>query len=124
MADLDLKHTPPRPAWYRVPLLLAGGGAAAAFCAASCCGLPILLGSVGLGSGWLLTLAWIATPHRIALLIAAGVLLVGGAGAMLWRRRVAHCRVDGSSRGVVASAAMIGIMFVGAVLAAIGYVYV
>lgn len=124
MSGQHPRHTPSRPAWYRVPLLLVGGGAAAGFCAASCCGLPLLLGSVGLGSGWLLTLAWIAAPYRVALLIAAGVLLLGGAGALLWRRRVAYCNVDSSSRSAVASVAVIGILLVGAVLTAIGYFFV
>src|SRR5712671_2983378 len=68
-------------------LLLAAGGLAAAFGAASCCALPLLLGSVGLGSAWLVTVAWLAAPHRIALLIAAVVFLVGGGGTFLWRRR-------------------------------------
>jgi hypothetical protein len=38
-------------------LLLAAGGLAAAFGAASCCALPLLLGSVGLGSAWLVAVA-------------------------------------------------------------------
>src|SRR5713226_6129593 len=46
-------------------LLLAAGGLAAAFGAASCCGLPVLLGSLGLGSAWLVAVAWIAAPHRL-----------------------------------------------------------
>lgn len=38
---------------YKAPLLLAGGGTAAGFCAASCCGLPVLLGSaVWAADGW------------------------------------------------------------------------
>jgi hypothetical protein len=49
-------------------LLLAAGGLAAAFGAASCCALPLLLGSLGLGSAWLVTVAWFAAPHRLALL--------------------------------------------------------
>ena len=48
--------------------LLAAGGIAAAFGAASCCALPMLLGSFGLGSAWLIAVAWLAAPHRLALL--------------------------------------------------------
>ena len=48
-------------------LLLAAGGLAAAFGAASCCALPMLLGFLGLGSAWLVSVAWIAAPHRLAL---------------------------------------------------------
>src|ERR1700730_3873487 len=72
-------------------LLLAAGGLAAAFGAASCCALPVLLGSLGLGSAWLLAVAWFAAPHRPALLMAAIVCLVGGGGLFLWRRRAAAC---------------------------------
>jgi len=54
-------------------LMLAAGGLAAAFGAASCCALPLLLGPLGLGSAWLVAVAWLAAPHRIALLIAAVV---------------------------------------------------
>ena len=48
-------------------LLLAAGGLTAAFGAASCCALPLLLGSLGLGSAWLVTVAWFAAPHRLDL---------------------------------------------------------
>jgi hypothetical protein len=60
-----------RPGRFGGPLLVAGSGLAAAFCAASCCGMPILLGSVGRGSGCLVTVAWPAAPHRMSLLLAA-----------------------------------------------------
>ncbi len=43
-------------------MVLAAGGIAAAFGAASCCALPMLLGSVGLGSAWLIAVAWLAVP--------------------------------------------------------------
>src|ERR1700724_2552910 len=73
-------------------LMLAAGGLAAAFGAASCCALPLLLGSLGLGSAWLVAVAWLAAPHRIVLLIAAVVCLVGAGGMFAWRRRaVALC---------------------------------
>src|SRR6266436_4384786 len=72
-------------------LLLAAGGLAAAFGAASCCALPVLLGSLGLGSAWLVTVAWIAAPHRLGLLVAAVVCLVGAGGLFVWRRRVGAC---------------------------------
>src|SRR5712691_1829311 len=55
----------PAPVHDTGALLLAAGGFAAAFGAASCCALPMLIGSVGLGSAWLVTVAWIAAPHRM-----------------------------------------------------------
>src|SRR5713101_8687139 len=73
-------------------LLLAAGGLAAAFGAASCCALPLLLGSLGLGSAWLVTVAWFAAPYRVALLAMAVACLLGGGGVLLWRRhRIAAC---------------------------------
>src|SRR5260370_29576708 len=85
-------------------LLLAAGGFAAAFGAASCCALPLLLGSLGLGSAWLLALAWIAAPHRIALLAIAIVCLVSGSGVFLWRRhRTAVCAPAGGRHPMLTS---------------------
>jgi mercuric ion transport protein len=77
-------------------LMLAGGGLASAFGAASCCALPLLLGSLGLSSAWLVALAWLAAPHRIALLIAAVVCLLGAGGIFVWPRR-AVCLCTGSA---------------------------
>jgi hypothetical protein len=39
-------------------------GLAAAFGLASCCGLPFLLASMGLGTAWLTGFALLAAPHR------------------------------------------------------------
>lgn len=113
----------PRRGIFKVPLLLAGGGAAAGFCAASCCGLPVLLGSAGLGSGWLITLAWFAAPYRMFLLLAAGILLARGVGAFLWRRRVTYCAVRTSPAALVAGALLIATLLVGSALVLLGYLY-
>lgn len=107
----------------KAPLIVAGGGLTAAFCAASCCGLPVLLGSLGLGSGWLVAIAWIAAPHRIALLIAAAILLLGGAGGFLWRRRVAFCATKISVGRLGASVLLLAILLVGGGLVVLGYLY-
>jgi len=45
------------PARDTSALLLAAGGLAAAFGAASCCALPLLFGSLSLGTAWLVTAA-------------------------------------------------------------------
>lgn len=59
----------------------AGGGLATAFGAAACCALPVLLGSVGLGSAWLAGLAVLAAPYQPLLLAIAAVGL-GTAGIL------------------------------------------
>jgi mercuric ion transport protein len=114
---------PPRAPGYKTPLLLAGGGFAAAFGAASCCGLPVVLASLGLGSGWLATVAWLAAPHRIALLIAALVLLAGGAAAFLWSRHAAFCMTGRSRGGAAVGVLLIGTLLVGGTLVVLGYLY-
>jgi mercuric ion transport protein len=83
----------------------------------------VLLGSVGLGSAWLVALAWLAAPHRTALLVAAAILLAGGAGAFIWRRRTAACRADAAPAGPGAVAALAAIVLLGGALAVLGYLY-
>lgn len=104
-------------------LFLAAGGFAAAFGVASCCALPLLLGSVGLGSAWLITVAWLAAPYRIALLIIAASCLAGGAGVFFWRRRTAACITGAACARPVSTALVVGILSLGAVLAVLGYWY-
>ena len=104
-------------------LLLALGGLAAAFGAASCCGLPLLLGSLGLGSAWLIGIAWIAAPHRLALLLAAVICLIGAGGVFVWRRRVAACTPDMSCGRPATTALLVCVISLGAVLAVLGYLY-
>lgn len=104
-------------------LLLALGGLAAAFGVASCCALPVLLGSLGLGSAWLVAVAWIAAPHRLALLVTAAICLIGAGGVFVWRRRVAAC-IPGMSCGRPATTALLICMIsLGTVLAVLGYLY-
>ena len=73
----DTRTAAPEPAPARDTgvMLLAAGGLAAAFGAASCCALPLLFGSLGLGTAWLVTVAWFAAPHRLALLAIATICL-------------------------------------------------
>lgn len=102
-------------------LAVAGSGLAAAFCAALCCGLPVFLGSVGLGSGSFVGLAWLATPYRTVLLFAAVVLMASGAGALLWHRRVAYCETEISTRTIAVSALLITVLLIGGGLTIVGY---
>ena len=64
-------------------VLLTVGGLAAAFGVASCCGLPFLLATAGLGTAWLTGFALLAAPHRTVLLIVGAVCLAGGAVLVL-----------------------------------------
>jgi len=89
--DLQPAGSEPPPARGTGALLIAAAGLAAAFGAASCCALPVLLGSVGLGSAWLAGVVWLAAPHQIALLIVAVVCLASGGAVFLWHRRAAAC---------------------------------
>ena len=117
------KAAPPHaPARYADALLLAAGGVTAAFGAASCCALPLLLGSLGLGSAWLVTVAWIAAPHRLALLaLAVGCLAAGG--VLLWRRRrIAACEA-GACGSPVITTVVTCLLSLGAVLVALGWIY-
>lgn len=105
-------------------LLLAAGGLVAAFGAASCCALPLLFGSIGLGTTWLVAVAWFAAPHRPALLVAAVVCLVGAGGLFVWRRRVAACTPGIAACGRPATTALlVSVLSLGALLAVLGYLY-
>lgn len=103
--------------------ILTLGGLAAAFGVASCCGLPFLLATLGIGSAWLSGIASMAAPHRALLLTAAAVCLVGGA-VLVWRRRTAVVCTPGaiSSRPAVRGLTIVGLV-VGAILLTIGYMY-
>ena len=75
-----------RPARGTGPVLLTLAGLVAAFGIASCCGLPFMLATLGLGTAWLGSFALLAAPHRVFLRATAAVCLAGGAG-LLWRQR-------------------------------------
>jgi mercuric ion transport protein len=105
-------------------LLLAAGGLTAAFGAASCCALPLLLGSLGLGSAWLVTVAWFAAPHRLALLAIAVICLASAGGVLLWRRRrVAACTPGAACGSPMITAFVTGVLSLGAVLVVLGFMF-
>jgi mercuric ion transport protein len=120
----DTGKTAPQnaPAHNADTLLLAAGGVAAAFGAASCCALPLLLGSLGLGSAWFVTVASIAAPHRLALLaVAIGCLAAGG--VLQWRRRrIAACETGACGNPVITSVVTC-LLSLGAVLVALGWIF-
>jgi mercuric ion transport protein len=105
-------------------VLLAIGGLAAAFGAASCCALPVLLASLGLGSAWLASLAPLAGPHQPGLLTAAIVCLAAGVPVLVRRRRTAAACTPGVSCGrPEVTALMTGILSLGAVLIVLGFIF-
>jgi mercuric ion transport protein len=106
--------------WGAVSLTL--GGLGAAFAVAACCALPILLGSLGIGTAWLFGVAKLAAPHRTVLLAIAAISLAAGALA-LWRQTRAACPADGwCARPAVRRLTMLGVAF-GLVLLVLGYRY-
>jgi mercuric ion transport protein len=104
---------------------LALAGVGAAFGVASCCALPILLASIGIGSAWLGGIAMAAISYREPLLIIAALCLLGG-GALLSRQQLAaaRCGPDGACTPVWIRVVTLAGLLVGAVLLWLGYHYV
>jgi len=104
-------------------LLLAVGGLAAAFGAASCCAIPLLLGGLGLGSAWLTGIAIVTAPHRVALVAAAVISLVGAGAVLAWYRRALACSPDKACGKSAVTSLVIGFVSLGAVLTIAGYFF-
>jgi mercuric ion transport protein len=121
MSNLPDPPSDDRPA--RGAVALAAAGLVAAFGVASCCGLPFLLATAGLGTAWLGGFALLAAPHRIFLLIAA-TLCLAGAAILLWRQRSVTACAPGTlcSRPAIRGATLAGLL-VGLVLLYLGYAY-
>ena len=109
----------PRPPLSAV--LLTVGGMGAAFAAASCCGLPFLLASTGIGFAWLTGLAILSAPYRPLLLVGAAVCLLGGA-ALLWRQQKLAQTCGVGTKPLARNAIIVGLA-VGALLFYLGYAY-
>jgi mercuric ion transport protein len=112
-----------RPARGAGAALLTLAGVAGAFGVASCCGLPFLLATFGLGTAWLGGVVLLAAPHRVFLLAGATVCLVGAA-VLLWHQRsAAACSPDAiCARPAIRSVTVIGLL-VGLALLYLGYAY-
>jgi len=104
-------------------VMLAIGGLAAAFGAAACCALPMLLGSLGLGSAWLFGIAILAAPHRLALIAAAAVCLVGAGIILAWHRRAVACAPGTVCAHRAVAPLVMGFLVIGTALAVAGYLY-
>jgi mercuric ion transport protein len=104
-------------------VLLTLSGLAAAFSVASCCGLPFLLATAGLGTAWLTGIALLAAPHRPILLIVGAVCLAGGA-VLFWRQQRMGAFTPGAfcSRPAVKRLTLTGLLF-GLALLYLGYAY-
>jgi len=106
-----------------ISLALAGIGAA--FGVASCCALPILLASVGIGSAWLGGVAMVAFPYRDLLLVVAALCLLGGGGLLIRQQlAAARCGPNGTCTPVGVRAVTLAGLLVGGVLLWLGYRYV
>src|SRR3546814_12329694 len=90
-------HKEPIPMQNRPKGIDAGAftlaGIAAAFGVASCCALPFLLASAGIGAAWLGGIAMVAMPYRTPLLPIGAACLVLGAFPLFPQPRPAERRV-------------------------------
>lgn len=126
MAELEIvKSTDDRKVTSMGGGLLTLGGLAAAFSVASCCALPLLLASFGLGTAWLTGVALAAVPHRNLLLVVSAIALLGGA-VLLWRQQRAAMTCKPGGVCVPPSIRVINLiaLVIGAVLLWAGYTYV
>jgi mercuric ion transport protein len=105
-------------------VLFTLGGLAAGFGVASCCALPLLLTTIGVGTAWLGDVALLAAPHRGALLAVGALCLLGGA-ALLWRQQqtAAACGPHGACTPPALRALTLVGLIIGAVLLWLGYAY-
>lgn len=113
------------PAHTRGAAALTLAGIAAAFGVASCCALPILLTTAGLGTAWLGGVATLAAPYRTLLLSLSALSLFGGA-VLLWQiqRRAMVCGPQGVCTPVALRVALLVGLVAGAILLFLGYSYV
>ena len=124
MTDLEAKsQAHQRPAESAAGLLTLGG-LAAAFGLASCCALPLLLGTLGLSTAWLAGIAVFSVGHRGILLGIGAIGLIGGA-ALLWRQQrvAATCGPGGVCTPLAVRLLTFGGLLIGAGLLWAGFTY-
>lgn len=100
-------------------------GIAAAFGVASCCALPILFASAGIGAAWLSGFGLAAAAYRTPLLLVAAVSLFAGAALLLRQQRAAvRCGSDGVCTPPWMRMLTLAGLLLGAALLWAGYRYV
>ena len=104
-------------------VLLALGGVAAALGAASCCALPMMLAGFGVSSAWLFGVAVLSAPHRLALIGATALCLVGAGVTLMLRHRAIACAPGAVCGHRAVAPLVIALALVGAALAVAGYLY-
>lgn len=115
--------SPKRASIGSASLTLAG--IAAAFGAASCCALPLLFASAGIGTAWLGGIGILAAPYRTPLLALSLASL--GAGALILVRqqlRAARCGPDGPCAPAWLRLLTLAGLIAGGALLWLGYRYV
>ncbi len=104
-------------------IVLTTGGVVAAFGLASCCALPVLLGTAGLSTAWLGTFAVLSAPHRLLLIVTASVCLLA-ASLLLVRQHTRRCSPDAFCSRPLVRNLNIAALLVGLGLLCLGYIYV
>lgn len=101
------------------------GGIAASFGVAACCGLPVTLASLGIGSAWLVGVADVAVPYRVPLLVSGALCLLAGAALLIRQQAAAaRCGPDGTCTSRTTRLLTLTGLLIGAVLLWLGYIYV
>lgn len=100
-------------------------GAVAAFAVASCCALPVILATAGIGTAWLGAIAALSAPHRNTLFLVSLVALLASA-LLLWRiqRRAQGCPQSGGCAPQWVRLSLLGGLLAGAALLWAGYAHV
>ena len=103
-------------------VFLTATGLVTAFGAAACCGLPIVLAGLGLGSAWLIAPASLAFPYLTVLLVIAPLVLAGGA-VLLWKQSSATCTSRALCAYPAVRIATLLCLLLGTALVYLGYAY-
>jgi mercuric ion transport protein len=98
------------------------GGTVASFIAASCCGIPLVLASLGIGAGWLGGVGAIGGAYRLPLL-AVGTISLASAAFLLWKmqRQASTCGPEGHCTPAAVRGALLAGIVIGTALLILAY---